>query len=106
MEILRSISYPNREKLWRTLQGADACIVMKDWEIPVHTIILESESSYFQERFRRCFQITGQLRYELEYGDISTIWKLLELIYLGTYSDKRCPFSDFSGKTHKAYVET
>lgn len=86
-----------KQRLWETGEGADASIVIGGFRIPVHSPILEEESRYFQHQFRRSFQETGRLELHFDIKNVNTVWRILELIYVGTYSNEFCPLSYLSG---------
>lgn len=86
-----------RQRLWETGEGANACIVIAGFKIPVHAPVLEEESSYFQSQFRRSFQESGRLEFHFDIENVNTVWRILELVYLGTYSNKLYPLSCLSG---------
>jgi hypothetical protein len=87
-----------KQRLWETGEGADASIVIGGFEIPVHSLILEEQSRYFQSEFRRSFQARGRLELHFDIKNVNTVWRILELIYLGTYSNEFCPLSYLSGR--------
>jgi hypothetical protein len=89
-----------KQRLWETGEGADAFIVIGGFKIPVHSSILEEESRYFQSQFRRSFQKRGTLELHFDIKNVNTVWRALELIYLGTYSNELCPLSYLSGRVH------
>lgn len=86
-----------KQRLWETGDGADASIVIGGFRIPVHSSILEEESRYFQIQFRRSFQERGRLELHFDINNVNTVWRILELIYLGKYSNEYCPLSYLSG---------
>ncbi|RAL15276.1 BTB/POZ domain-containing protein [Aspergillus homomorphus CBS 101889] len=85
-----------RQRLWKTGEGADASIVIGGFRIPVHSSILEEESRYFHSEFRRSFQERGRPELHFDIKNVNTVWRTLELIYLGTYSNELCPLSYLS----------
>lgn len=87
-----------RQRLWKTGEGADASIIIGGFRIPVHSSILEEESRYFQSQFRRSFQKRGRPELHFDIKNVNTVWRTLELMYLGTYSNELCPSSYLSGR--------
>ncbi|KAH2988335.1 hypothetical protein KXW58_006112 [Aspergillus fumigatus] len=85
-----------KQRVWKTGEGADVSIIIGGFSIPVYSSVLEEESRYFQSQFRRSFQKRGRLELHFEIKNVNTVWRTLELIYLGTYSNELCPLSSLS----------
>lgn len=79
-------------------QSADAVIRINDVELPVHSMILASESN----RFRMIFhgQRIRKERLEIDLGDynIHSIWRLLELVYCRSCTTDSCPKTTSPGR--------
>ncbi|KAH1805418.1 hypothetical protein KXX19_007953, partial [Aspergillus fumigatus] len=90
-----------RQRLWKTGEGADASIIIGGFRIPVHSSILEEESRYFQSQFRRSFQKRGRPELHFDIKNVNTVWRTLELMYLGTYSNELCPLSYLSDEANE-----
>lgn len=77
-----------RKKRWESrLKDSDGIIVIQGHQLPVHTSILGSESSHLEATFQKSFQMIGKSIYYVHHWDVHSVWRALELIYLGNYSE-------------------
>lgn len=94
----------NKKSLWETKRCADASIIVAGFTIPVHTAVVGAASPYVDKKFRQSYQSTGLCEFYVQFGNIMTIWKLLELIYLGSVSEILCPYFEPSGMFNRCCV--
>lgn len=91
-------TYALRRKQWTNRQSeGDAAILIGETTIPVHSSVIGSESPLLADAFRKSFQKTGKQVYRVHSGSIHSAWRLLELIYLGEYSNRPCPAASIPG---------
>jgi hypothetical protein len=92
-----SLSEELTRAIWKTRVGADAFVVVAGYRIPVHTFVLQSKSAHLEYHLRHSFKSTGLIEYHVSHWPANVVWKALELIYLGDYSDCPSPLAEGSG---------
>lgn len=75
----------------------DATIEIGGSIIAVHSSVLGAESPFLADIFRKSFQRTGKRVYKIQSADIHSVWRLLELAYIGEYSSVPCPVTHIRG---------
>jgi hypothetical protein len=74
-------------KRWASRENdGDAIMIVQGYSIPVHSAVVETESSHIEGALRRSFQKTGKRIYHVHSIDIHSFWRVLQLIYLFEYS--------------------
>jgi hypothetical protein len=92
-----SLSGELTRAIWKTRVGADAFVVVAGYRIAVHTFVLERKSVHLEYHFQHNFKSTGLLEYHVSHWPANIVWKTLELIYLGDYSNCPSPLAEGSG---------
>ncbi|KAF4228836.1 hypothetical protein CNMCM8980_000118 [Aspergillus fumigatiaffinis] len=77
--------------------AAPYCVI----KIPVHTFVLQSKSAHLEYHLRHSFKSTGLIEYHVSHWPANVVWKALELIYLGDYSDCPSPLAEGSDNIHE-----
>jgi hypothetical protein len=81
----------NRRKRWGALgprDGTDAVLIVGDVRIPVHSMVLGTQTTFFRGK-------AGDI--DLNGCSIHIIWRTLELIYCGDYTEQPCPKTNMPG---------
>ncbi|KAF2967244.1 hypothetical protein GQX73_g6308 [Xylaria multiplex] len=75
-------------KLFNNSDYADVKIYVGQYELPAHSVVLASQSPFFQKALKGDFKEGKDKQFRFEEGSMHAHWRAFEYMYTGAYADE------------------
>ncbi|KAI1312950.1 BTB/POZ domain-containing protein [Xylaria venustula] len=84
----RSVLIEGIAKLFNNPDHADVKVYIGDLELPAHSVVLVTQSAFFQKALSENFREGKDKQFQFKEGSLHAHWRVFEYLYTGNYTEE------------------